>query len=197
MYLNRLPDAILRVLDADPNPQRWDDVRILLGYDGPHQAAQFYDVVWKMYGLQEGETAYVTSVSTEDDPEICTNPLLALTKAGIVHTEDQRRARRELVAANEAEWDTAAGWNPVDVEGFTPDFTRVTFHFQGVQTYAVWERGERLMRYFAPESDLLGLWGWSHRIDPDETDAVEAAALWGPLGKIIYDRSPRATAREV
>ncbi|MFJ7280660.1 hypothetical protein [Kitasatospora sp. NPDC098663] len=196
MYLKQLPDAILHVLDASPDPMRWNDVETLLEYDGPYRAPQFYDVMWKMYGLKDGETAYVDQVSTEVDPEGLHNPLLTLTEAGVAYIKQQRTARRDLVAVGEAEWDTTREWPEVVFENrqHKEDYTELVIYLHGGHmnnpsgTYVMWKRGERLMRKHFPEGSLRDIWGWHHQVDPDEADVLEAAALWGPVGMVLYDR---------
>ncbi len=198
MYLKQLPDAILHVLDSSAEPMRWNDIETLLEYDAQHKAPQFYDVVWKMYGFKDHETAYVEHVSTEADPEHFANPLLTLTEAGAAYIKQQRKARRDLVAAGEAEWDTTHEWPPAVFENrqYRDDYTELVIYLHGghvnnpsgTSSYIVWKRGERLMRMHFPEGQLRDVWGWHHQVDPDETDVLEAAALWGPVGMVLYKR---------
>ncbi|KJK56113.1 hypothetical protein [Saccharothrix sp. ST-888] len=191
MYLNKLPDAILRVLDSQEEPQRWNDVRTVVEHDAPHQSRQFYDVVHKFN--RDGLVGFIVD---PDDTYQLSNPVLRLTEAGARYTEEQRKVRRELVAANEAEWDTAFSWTPLVVvdKQYRDAYTEIVLRFHGGHmmtdsgscSHAVWKRGERLMRLHFPEGQLRDIWGWSHKIDPDESDVLDAAALWGPVGMVKY-----------
>ncbi|MEU1816165.1 hypothetical protein ABZ543_13340 [Streptomyces roseifaciens] len=112
---------------------------------------------------------------------------------------DEGRAEAQIIRIEWAQyraWENDNGVTYPEPERvnteFAEDYKQLAFYFHNLVSryeslyFACWTRGERLIKLYLPEGQLVDVTGFPLDHEPTEDEAITAAGLFGPLGRIIY-----------